>query len=51
MEKSMIKFLKKIFGQSRKAKPVVPPIWPYNVKTKKVRTKKAKIEGQWEMPQ
>ena len=46
----MIKLLRKLFA--RKKKPyVTPPIWPYNVKPKKVKIKKVKITGEWEIPQ
>ena len=46
----MLKLIKKLFGRKKKTY-VTPPIWPYNVKTKKVKTKKVKIAGEWEIPQ
>jgi hypothetical protein len=52
MEKnmSMLRMLIKVFSRKRKAY-VTPPIWPYNVKPKKIKTKKVKITGEWEIPQ
>lgn len=39
----MIRLLKKLFGiKTRKAKPVVPPFWPY-------KQSKRKIKGEWEI--
>lgn len=46
----MVKLLRKLFGRKKKTY-VTPPIWPYNVKTKKVKTKKVKITGDWEISQ
>lgn len=42
----MVKLFKKLFGvRSKKAKPVVPPFWPY----KQSKLKKIKMKGNWEI--